>query len=147
MLFQDHALHAELYPFRLVGPLLDMRALAALVVDGDDLAVLGLDQVQLGDQAESVRGQGDGTGVKVLFLIQLVSRGQASTAAVHAPMGARSIHGIRGIRPFALHPFQICQPRAVLVLVDHPRGQQRYVAGQLWKRQGQLALLLFHCSV
>ena len=38
-----------------------------------------------------------------------------------------ALDGVGGVLPFALHPLQVRQPRAVLVLVDHARRQRRNV--------------------
>ena len=52
MLFEQQALEADLDTLGLVGALGDVRAFAALVVDGRDDAVLGLGHIELGDHAE-----------------------------------------------------------------------------------------------
>jgi hypothetical protein len=41
-------------PLGVVGPLGDVRALAALVVHRGDAVALALDQIELGDEAEAI---------------------------------------------------------------------------------------------
>ena len=61
VLAQEESLHAELHPLGIVGPALEVRALAALVVDRRHLAAVRLDQIHPGDQTQAVRGQREST--------------------------------------------------------------------------------------
>ena len=54
MVLEQQPLGAQLDALGLIRVGGHMRALAALVVDWSDLAVLGLDQVDPGDQAEAL---------------------------------------------------------------------------------------------
>lgn len=47
---------------------------------------------------------------------------------------------IRGVGPLALHPFEVGEPGAILVLIDHPRRQQRQIAGEFRERERKLLL-------
>jgi hypothetical protein len=53
--------------------------------------------------------------------------GQSASRFVDPPVLEMPFHGIAGLRPFALHPFEVGEPRAVLVFVDHARRQERQV--------------------
>ena len=55
VLLEDHPLHAELHAFGVVGPLTDMRSLAALVVHRRDHIPFALDQIELRDEPEPAR--------------------------------------------------------------------------------------------
>ena len=66
---------------------------------------------------------------------------ELAAGLVHPPMDVAAFHRILRVVPFALHPHQIGEPRAVAVLVDHARGQQRHIARQLREGQGQIELL------
>jgi hypothetical protein len=55
VLLEDHPLHAELRAFGVVGPLGDMRSLAALIVHRCDRIPLALDQIELRDEPEAAR--------------------------------------------------------------------------------------------
>ena len=52
-----------------------------------------------------------------------VGRGQCRRAAVDPAMHAAPFDGVGRLRPLALDPFEIGQPRAILELVHHPRRQ------------------------
>jgi len=121
VLGEYQSLDAELHAFRIVGPLGDMGPLASLVVDGGDHIAFALDQVHLRDQAQPVGRQGDGAGVIALFLLGAARLGQVAGGTVHAAVAVAALHRVSRIRPLGLDPFQIGEPRAVLVLVDHAR--------------------------
>ena len=54
VLAQDQALHAQLYPFRVVGALLHVRPFATFVVDRHHLSLIRLDQVHARDQPQAL---------------------------------------------------------------------------------------------
>src|SRR5438552_11422491 len=63
--------------------------------------------------------------------------GPASGTTMHpAPFDS-----IGRLRPLPLHPFEISEPRAILELVDHPRGQVGLVGAQRRGREGELRLI------
>jgi hypothetical protein len=68
VVFEDQALDAKLDALGVPGAGRDMRAPAALVIDRHHRAVLDFDQVEAGDQAEPIGGQGDRAGVDALVL-------------------------------------------------------------------------------
>ncbi len=104
-----------------------MRPLSALIVDRDDLAILGLNQIHPRDQAEAFGGQRQGAGLEALAFVKRVWFGQVARRLVDAAVAKAALDGIGALLPFALDPFEIGQPRAVLVLVDNPRRQWRQV--------------------
>ena len=53
--------------------------------------------------------------------------GQGAGRFIDPPVLETPFYCIAGLRPFALHPFEVREPRAVLVFVDHARGQERQV--------------------
>ena len=55
VLLEKQSLHANLHTLRLVGAGGDVRALAALVVDGHDGLAVALHHVDLRDQTEPAR--------------------------------------------------------------------------------------------
>ena len=62
VLFEQQRLEADLDALRLVDALRDMRALAALVIDGRHHAVFGFGDVELGDDARAWRRRASTTG-------------------------------------------------------------------------------------
>lgn len=75
------------------------------------------------------------------LLFRSIGRGQVAAAAVYSPMREASFDCIGRVRPLPLHPFQVREPWTILILVDHPRRQQRQITGELRKRQRELVLL------
>jgi hypothetical protein len=113
-----------------------MRALAFLGVDRSDAAVLALDQIHLGDDAELLGGKCHSAGGEVRLRIGLIRRRQAAAAGIDTHMRAPALLGIAGIGPLAIHPFEEGEPRAIDVFVDHARRQQRRLGGG--GRRGEL---------
>ena len=116
---QQEPLHTELHPLGIVGAALDVRALAALVVDGRDLAVPRLDQVHAGNHAQALRGKGDRPRVQLLGVVHVRRRRQPAAVAVHASVGVAALDRVGRVDPLALHPLQVGEPRAVNVFVEH----------------------------
>src|SRR5205823_6919660 len=79
-IFEDQALGANLYPFGLIGALRDMRPLALLGIDRRDGAVVALDEIDLGDDAERLRGERDRAGGEVGPVTDLIGGRQLATA-------------------------------------------------------------------
>ena len=116
---QQEPLHAELHPLGVVRPALDVRALAALVVDRRHLGAIRLDQIHARNQAQALRGQGDRARVQLLGLVHVGGRRQLPAVAVDPPVRVAALDGIGRLDPLALDPLQVGEPRAVDVLVDH----------------------------
>jgi hypothetical protein len=87
VLLEQEPLDAQLDALGLIRAGRDVRALAALVVDRGDLAVLGLDQVDPSDQAEALGGERDRAGVQALVSGQRLGLGEGacSLEAAMAP--------------------------------------------------------------
>jgi hypothetical protein len=128
-IFQDERLRADLHPLGLIGALRDMRPLAFLRIDRRDAAVLALDQIDCGDDAEPLGGQLHRAGDEVRPLVDFIGRWQAAAAAIDAHMRAPPFLGVGGIRPLAIDPFEKGKARAVDPLVDH--------AHRHWRRVGR----------
>ena len=129
VLAQQESLHAELHPLGVVGAALDVRALAALVVDRRHAAAVRLDQVHAGNQAQALGGQRDRPRVQLLGLVDVGRRRQLAAVAVDAPVRVASFDGVGRLDPLALDPLQVGQARAVDELVDHARRHE-------WRRVG-----------
>ena len=150
VLGQDHPLDAELHALRVVGPLGDVGAAAALVVHRGDAVTLALDEVELGDEAQAVGGQGDGAGVDLLHLRGLalvlgglglgLGVGELAAGLVHPAVDVAALDGVAGVVPLPLDPFQVGESRAIGELVDHAGRQQRHVPGHF--REGEFQFLL-----
>jgi hypothetical protein len=117
-----------------------VRALAALVIHGHGRAAARFNEVDLGNQPEARGRDRHRAGVDLLFGILYARFRQIARASVDALVPVPALDGVRRVRPFALHPFQVREARAVLVLVHHARGQQRHVPGELGERKGKLRL-------
>lgn len=140
VLLEDEPLHAELHAFGVVGAAGDVGAFAAFVVHGGDGAVGHFEQVEPGDEPECAAGERDGAGVDALFLLQRLGGGEIAAGLIHPPMHVLALHRVARIRPLALHPLQVGEPGAVLVLVDHAGGEQGQIARQFREGQGELGL-------
>ena len=148
-ILQDHGLKGDLDALGLVGALVDMRALAALVVDRRDLALLPFDDVHPGDGAEAFGGERDGARYEewrrvVRLRAGRVWGGEPSRGAVDAGMRAPAVGGVTGLGPLPLDPHQIGEPWAVDPLVDHPRRNQCRLARRGRRGQRKLWLSLRH---
>jgi hypothetical protein len=142
VVFEDETLNAELDQFGLVGAGRHVRALAALVVDRLYGTVLALDQIEFGDQPEPLGGQRHRARMDAILLADLLRLGQCPGPPIDAAMHPASLHRVGRVRPFALHPFEIREPRAILELVDHPRREIRLIRPQRRGREGELGLLV-----
>jgi hypothetical protein len=94
VLFQDHALHAELHALGIVGAPRHMRAFAALVVDRGDVLAVAFDEVHACDQPEPFRRQGHRARMETLALGPGVRIGQLAAGPVHATMAVAPVHGV-----------------------------------------------------
>ena len=115
------------------APCCDMRALAALVIDRRHHAVLGLGDIELGDDAERGGGErhrpaDDLVARRRFFGLERLRRRQRRVGLVDAGVNPMALGRVAGLRPFALRPHEIGEPRAIDELVDHPRRDQRRVA-------------------
>ena len=135
VLAQQQALRAELHALGLVGAAAHVGPLAALVVDGRHPAAVRLDEVELGDEPQALGRQRHRPRVQPGRLFDLVRRRQRSAVAVDPPVGVTALHRVGRVGPFALHPLQVGEPRAVDVLVDHARRHQRRVSGRVRSRR------------
>src|SRR5579885_2809683 len=151
MLFQKQRLEADLDALRLVGALRHMRALAPLVIDGRDDAVLRLGDVELGDDAERCRGErqraADGlAGLRRFIAFASLRRWQRRIGLVDACVNAAALDSIARLRPLALRPHQVGEPRAIRELVHHPRGDERGVAADRRRGKVKFELGVSHCG-
>lgn len=78
--------------------------------------------------------------MEALLLFDFRRIGKLPARLIHAAMRMTAFNRVRGFGPLALHPFQVGQARAVLVFVDHARGQQRHVPGEFGEGQGKIGL-------
>ena len=106
VVLKDQPLDAELDELGLPGARRHMRAPAALVVDRLDRTVLGLDQVELGDQPEPLGGQGHRARMDALVVANLLGLGQGSGAAVDAGDGRRAPRRCRPTPPIRPAPIR-----------------------------------------
>jgi hypothetical protein len=118
-----------------------VRPPAALIVDRLDRAVLALDQIELGNQAEPLGGKRHRARVDAILLADLLGLGQRPRSAVDPAMHPTTLDGVGRIRPFPLHPFEVRQPRTILKLVDHSRRQVWLIWEQRWRRKRELRLV------
>ena len=77
-----------------------------------------------------------------LVIADLLGFRQGAGAAVDAAMHTTALDGIGRLRPLALHPFEIGEPRAILELVDHARRQIGLVRAQWRRREWKLGLFI-----
>ncbi len=141
-LLEQERLDAELDALRLVRTRLDVRTAAALDVDGRDLAVLDLDEIASGDEAQAVgaelqRTDGEGRG----FGVELLGVRDRAGWSVAPPVADAAFDRVGRVGPLLLDPHQVGEPRTVDELVDHPRRQGRHVVGQGWRRKRQFGLV------
>ena len=122
---QDQRLGADLHALGLAGALGHVRALALLGVDGRDAAVLPLDEIHPGDDAERLGGERHRAGGEVWLLVGRVRRRQPAAAGIDPHVRAPTLLGVTGVSPFAVHPFQEGEARAVDPLVDHAHRDER----------------------
>ena len=59
--------------------------------------------------------------MEALVGIYVRRMGQGAGWLIDPPVLVAAFDGITALRPLALHPFEIGESRAILVLVDHPR--------------------------
>src|SRR5690606_7115229 len=133
----------DLNPFRIVRALWDVRTFTAFVVDGSDCVAVRFDQIDLGSQSEPRRREGYRTGMYLLTdgFGEHVRIWKCTARPVDASMRVASLDRIGRIRPFALYPVKIGQPRTVHVFIHHAYGQQRHVALVLGEGQQKGRLL------
>ncbi len=123
---------ADLHAFGFIGPLGDMRALALLGVDRSDRAVLALDEIHLGDDAEPIGGERHRAGDEIRLVVDLSRRRQLAAAGIDAHMRAPAFLGVAGICPLRIDPFEKSEARTVDVLVDHTHRHERGLRSRRW---------------
>jgi hypothetical protein len=128
-ILEDERLGADLYPLGFVGAFGDVRPLALLGVDRRDGAIVALDQIHLGNDAEPLGAERHRARRKIRCLVDVACGRQPAAAGIDAHMRAAALLGIAGIGPFGIHPLEKGQPRAVDMLVDHAHRHQRRLAG------------------
>ena len=139
VLFQQQRLQADLDTLGLVGAQRDMRAPAALVVDRRHDAVLGLGDVELGNDAQALGGKrqraaDDLVGRCRIGVLEGLGRRQRRARPIDAPVNALAFDRVAGLRPFALGPHEVGQARTIDELVHHARRDERRVAGHRRRR-------------
>ena len=149
VLFEQQRLEADLDALRFVGALRNMRALAPLVIDRRHHAILGLGDVELGDDAQRGGGKrqrpADDLVARRRFVrFERLGRRQRRARAIDAGMNAIAFDRVARLRPFALRPHEISEPRAIDELVHHPRRNERRVAGDRRRGEVEFELVVGH---
>ena len=149
VLFEQQRLKADLDALRLVDALRDMRTLAALVIDRRHHAILGLRDIELGDDAQRRRGErqrpADDLVARRRFAgLERLRRRQRRAGLVDAGVNAMAFDRVARLRPFALRPHEIGEPRAIDELVHHPRRNQRRIARRRRRGEMEFELVIGH---
>ena len=125
---EEDGLDGELEPVG--GPGLEtgggFTGAAMLVVDWGDGGAVALEEVDAGDEAVGVAGEGNGTGLPLAFGFLGGLEGRAF--AVDAAVLELALNGVGAVEEDALDPLVEEEARAVGELVDHAGGE---VIGQL----------------
>ena len=95
---------------------------AVFRIDGRGFAVANFNDIQFGDDAEALTGEGDGTGFQGV-VTEVGGGGEAVALFVDNAVKVLAFDRVNAVEEFAAHMFQIEQPGAVHEFIDHPRGQ------------------------
>ena len=133
----------DLHALRHICGALDVRAPAALGIDRPNLTIVALHQIELCDHAQRLGGERDGAGVDGRGLVDGLGFRHRTAGIVGAAVGEAALGGIGTVGPFALHPFEIGEARAVDELVNHT-GRQEGNLGTGGERIGEGELGLAH---
>ena len=109
---------------------------AVFVIDGGDGGAVALEEVDAGDEAVSVAGEGDGTGLPLAFGVLGLRRGRA--LAVDAAVLELAFDGIGAVEEDALDPLIEEEAGAVRELIDHAGGEviREARGGGVWEGLG-----------
>ena len=90
---------------------------------------VNVEQVDSRDQPEPLRGNLDGRASRGRLTGRIGGCGRSGRSAarsVFAPVQERPLSGVGVVGELAPDPFDICQARAIHVLVEHPCGNERW---------------------
>jgi len=74
--------------------------------------------------------------------LERLRRRQRRVGLVDAGVNPMALGRVAGLRPFALRPHEIGEPRAIDELVDHPRRNERGLPARRRRREMELELVV-----